>query len=168
MAAKKTNQCLAKPLKENEEDRVSLWAFKSTKAWWRLIHVPIKIFNQKWVDSYSQPALSGEHKIIANDLYHTTIITFVFKSIHIIAFGKQYNQEIVKAFVYIVNFSILKTSKSIFCKSIYMKNNSGVYAFDFESIALLMANQTNLMLNDWCYVLETSIMYTQVGKTICL
>ena len=110
--------------------------------------MPINIFNQKWVDSYSQPAMLGEHKIIANDLYHTTMITFVFKSIHIIAFGRQYNQAIVKAFVYIVNFCILKTSKSIFCKSIYMKNNSGVYAFDFESILLLMANQTNLMLND--------------------
>ena len=110
--------------------------------------MPIKIFNQKWVDSYIQPALLGEHKIIANDLYHTTMIMFVLKSIHIISFGRQYNQAIVKAFVYIVNFFILKTLQSIFCKNIYMKNNSGVYAFDFESIALLMANQLNLMLND--------------------
>ena len=76
------------------------------------------------------------------------MIMFVLKSIHIIAFGKQYNQAIVKEFVYIINFCILKTLKSIFCKNIYMKNNSGVYAFDFESIALLRANQTNLMLND--------------------
>ena len=140
MAAKKPKQHRVKPSKDNEEDRVSMWVFKSTNAWWRHIHVPIKKFIQKWVDPYSQPALSGEHKIISNDLYHTTMIMFVLKSIHIIAFGKQYNQAIVKAFVYIVNFCILKTLKSIFCKNIYMKNNSGVYVLEFESIALLMAH----------------------------
>ena len=60
MAAKEPKQRRPKPLKENEEDRVSLQVFKSTNAWWRLIHVPIKIFNQQWVNPYSSFTLSGE------------------------------------------------------------------------------------------------------------
>ena len=68
MAVNKLRQCRAKPSKENEEYRVLLQVFKSTNAWWRLIHVPIEIFSQQWVEPYSYPALSGEH-IIANHLY---------------------------------------------------------------------------------------------------
>ena len=69
MAAKKPRQCRAKPSKDNEEDRVSLQVLKSTNAWWRLIHMPIEIFSQQWVEPYSYPALLGEH-IISNHLYY--------------------------------------------------------------------------------------------------
>ena len=64
MAAKKPKKHRDKTSKENEEDRVSLWAIKFTNAWWRSIHMPIKIFSQQWVDSYSYTALSGEHIIL--------------------------------------------------------------------------------------------------------
>ena len=44
-----------KPSRENEERRVSFFSFKLTIAWWRLLHMPVKNFNQKWVDPHSQP-----------------------------------------------------------------------------------------------------------------
>ena len=61
MATKKPKQHRAKPSMDNEEDRVSMRVFKLTNAWWRHIHVVFEIFNQKWADPYSQPAMSGEH-----------------------------------------------------------------------------------------------------------
>ena len=56
----------------------------------------------------------------------------MFKIIHIIALDKRYIQAIVKSIVYIVNFGILKTLESIFCKNIYVEINVGVYALTFS------------------------------------
>ena len=60
MAAKEPKQRRTKPSKENEEDMVMLQAFKSTIAWWRLLHVPTEIFSQQWVEPYCYPVLSDE------------------------------------------------------------------------------------------------------------
>ena len=68
MVTKKPKQCRVKPSEDNEEDRVSMWVFKSTNAWWRLIHMLIEIFNQKWVDPYSQTCTVEWKHIIANHL----------------------------------------------------------------------------------------------------
>ena len=85
MAAKKPKQRRAKPSKENEEDRVSLQVFKSTNAWWRLIHMPIKILNQQRVDLYSSPACRV-NTFIANDLYdnHDDNVCYKVNSYHCI------------------------------------------------------------------------------------
>ena len=58
---KETQTMQSQTLEGEWRNRVSLWAYKLTNAWWKLIHVPIKIFNQQWVDLHSSPALSGEH-----------------------------------------------------------------------------------------------------------
>ena len=56
----------------------------------------------------------------------------------------------------------------MFGKNIYTKINSGVYAFDHESIVLLMTIHTNLMFDDTCYIIRTSVMHARVGEVICL
>ena len=149
MASKKRSQHRAKPSKRNKEHRVSNCVLiqpmhgGDTSMW------PSKFLIKSGLIPIVKPTLSGETHIIANYLYHATMIIFCFtlNSQHF-DFDKHYNQVIVKVYICIINICISITLESIICKSIYVEINIGVYAFDLQSIALLMAIHTNLVLND--------------------
>ena len=131
MAAKKLSQRRAKPSKRNEELSVSNYVLiqamhgGDTSTW------PSKFLIKSGSIPIVKPTLSGETHIIANYLYHATMIMFCFtlNSYHL-HFDKHYNQVIVKVYISIINICISITLESIICKSNYVEINIGVYAFD--------------------------------------